>query len=307
MNFSQLQCFMVVATNLSFTKAADQLYKTQSVISRQIKGLEDELGIILFERGTRGVKLTKAGEVVFEGTKRIFSDYDDMRKNARAVQGGLDGEISLSVPASQVLDDTIMSIITGFKHEHPNINIRLRADNPEAQSSLILSGHVDFLYSRSGQYENIKNIGNLHVSTFENCLIYPKSMNKKNGEKMTIKDFKDSKFIVLPDVEGESHRKSVENIAVRHGIEAVCYTAENLGSMGLLVELGVGVSFVNCMNTILQNPKMDFLFMDDYPSTRYSVIWNEDYLTPSGSVFVGYVKKYLKQNSVQILRLPKKE
>ena len=67
MNFSQIKCFLAAAECLSFTRAADRLYLSQPVLSRQIASMEDELGIELFIREKKSIRLTPAGEVLAEG------------------------------------------------------------------------------------------------------------------------------------------------------------------------------------------------------------------------------------------------
>ena len=64
MNFSQIKCFLAAADCLSFTKAAERLYLSQPVLSRQIASMEDELGIELFIREKKSIRLTPAGEVM---------------------------------------------------------------------------------------------------------------------------------------------------------------------------------------------------------------------------------------------------
>ena len=60
MNDLQIDCFLAVARNLSFTKAASELYISQPAVSRQIAALEDKLGFVLFDRSKRNIKLTKS-------------------------------------------------------------------------------------------------------------------------------------------------------------------------------------------------------------------------------------------------------
>jgi DNA-binding transcriptional LysR family regulator len=69
MNSSRLQSFLAVAETLSFSKADDDLYKNQSVLSRQISNLEEEIGLILFNRSPHCVSLTPAGEIFAGGIR----------------------------------------------------------------------------------------------------------------------------------------------------------------------------------------------------------------------------------------------
>ena len=74
MNFSQIKCFLAAADCLSFTKAAERLYLSQPVLSRQIASMEDELGIELFIREKKSIRLTPAGEVMAEGLAQLADE-----------------------------------------------------------------------------------------------------------------------------------------------------------------------------------------------------------------------------------------
>ena len=80
MELWQLRTFCVIADTLNFTKASERLNLTQSAVSHQIKSLEDELGVKLFVRGKRGVKLTDAGRSAVESSRRILDEAELMRQ-----------------------------------------------------------------------------------------------------------------------------------------------------------------------------------------------------------------------------------
>ena len=72
MEFRRLRYFVAVAEELSFTRAAAERFVTQSAVSRQIKGLEDDLGVALFRRGHRSLQLSDAGRALFETCQASF-------------------------------------------------------------------------------------------------------------------------------------------------------------------------------------------------------------------------------------------
>jgi DNA-binding transcriptional LysR family regulator len=93
MNFSQIKCFLAAADCLSFTKAADRLYLSQPVLSRQIASMEDELGMELFVREKKSVRLTPAGEVLSEGLRQLANDYQALLDRANAMHMGYSGNV----------------------------------------------------------------------------------------------------------------------------------------------------------------------------------------------------------------------
>lgn len=124
MNIEQFEVFRTIAQAKSFTKAAKILNFTQPAISSQIKLLEQNYNVILFERGNSGVKLTEAGKKFYEYGDRILALYDEMEREIAKITG-INKE-NIHVGASHTAGNYFLpsSIIT-FKDLHPNGYIRL--------------------------------------------------------------------------------------------------------------------------------------------------------------------------------------
>ena len=93
MKFRQLEYFLDVASELHFSRAADKLFIAQPALSRQIQQLEKNLGVLLFERNKRNVKLTPAGEYLREEAKQVLSQLDNIGKRAQQIHKVESGEI----------------------------------------------------------------------------------------------------------------------------------------------------------------------------------------------------------------------
>ena len=78
MNITSMREFVTLSKNLNYTQTAEELFITQSTLSRHISEMEIELDIKLFNRSTHGVELTKEGVFIFEEFNKIISQYDDM-------------------------------------------------------------------------------------------------------------------------------------------------------------------------------------------------------------------------------------
>src|SRR3546814_14009920 len=88
MELRHLRCFVALAEELHFTRAAERLHIEQPPLSRAIKELEDELGVLLFDRDRRGTRLTAAGTAFLQDTRRLFAVLEQARENANAVAAG---------------------------------------------------------------------------------------------------------------------------------------------------------------------------------------------------------------------------
>ena len=121
-----LRAFEAVARRSSFSAAAEELHLTQPAISRQIKGLEDELGAPLFSRGTRRVELTVAGTQLLRGAIPLLQRLDTTVRQIRSARGRR--HVSITTFAS-FASLWLLPRLDQFQREHPDIDIRISAND----------------------------------------------------------------------------------------------------------------------------------------------------------------------------------
>ena len=124
MEFRQLRTFRVVADHLSFTRAAEELFMAQSSVSAQIRALEDELDLRLFDRIGRRVIVTDAGQKLYEYARRIEEMTDEIRTEITGAKN-VRGSLTIRVP------ETVASVYM------PPVVERFHADNPQVRLKLI--------------------------------------------------------------------------------------------------------------------------------------------------------------------------
>lgn len=124
MELRHLRCFVVLAEELHFTRAAERLHIEQPPLSRAIKELEDELGVVLFDRDRRGTRLTAAGAAFLQDTRRLFTILDQARENAKAVAAGLRGSLRIAV-SDGAIDPRLSAFLARCRVEEPEIEIRM--------------------------------------------------------------------------------------------------------------------------------------------------------------------------------------
>ena len=124
MELRHLRCFIVLAEELHFTRAAERLHIEQPPLSRAIKELEDELGVVLFDRNRRGTVLTAAGAAFLQDIRRLFTVLEQARENAKAVASGLRGSLRIAV-SDGAIDPRLSAFLVRCRAEEPEIEIRL--------------------------------------------------------------------------------------------------------------------------------------------------------------------------------------
>ncbi len=137
-----LQYFLEVAHWKSFTKAAQALYITQPTISKMIKNLEEELGVILFDRIGKRIELTDAGAVLLTQAQHIVKSFDDMTSHLDELMKVKRGRIRIGLPP-MVGSNFFPRVIGKFREEYPGITLQLFEDGSKKVESEVGAGELD--------------------------------------------------------------------------------------------------------------------------------------------------------------------
>ncbi|MBK4217954.1 LysR family transcriptional regulator [Paracoccus caeni] len=148
MRIRQLHCFVVLAEELNFTRAAKRLNMSQPPLSLQIQSLERALGADLFHRSSRKMTLTQAGEVLQRRAKNILAQHDRAILEVREAIAGHHGVLDIGTTGS-ILRAGLADLLARFCREFPGITVRLHEEAPALQISDLISGRMDVIFNRS--------------------------------------------------------------------------------------------------------------------------------------------------------------
>ncbi|WP_336491490.1 LysR family transcriptional regulator [Methylobacterium nigriterrae] len=148
MELRHLRYFVAVAKHLSFTAAARDLGIAQPPLSQQIRDLEVEIGTELFERTTRRVALTPAGQDFLTRAISILERATEAIDRARAIGGGTAGIINVGLTGS-MLAGPLGKLIHAFGKNYPEVDLRIHEMSPDKQVSALKHGHTDISFLRS--------------------------------------------------------------------------------------------------------------------------------------------------------------
>ena len=197
MELRHLRYFIAVAEERSFSGAAERLYISQPPLSRQVKQLEEEIGVVLIDRNQRPLKLTEAGIFFYEHAIQIVKKSDNLRTMTMR-KGAFDGSITIGFVGS-ILYGTLPKVISRFRKVYPNIQIKLHELNSWQQTQALTSGKIDVGFGRlffddasvrrillreeslvvavPADHSLLQQLGTLSISDLsdENLLLYPKA------------------------------------------------------------------------------------------------------------------------------------
>lgn len=150
MELRHLRGFMAVAEELHFARAAERLHIEQSPLSRIIKDLEASLGARLFDRTSKGTRLTWPGEVLAADAQRIFQAVEQARCNVQAAAAGYRGSIRIAL-SDGVLPQRLSAILARCRTEEPEVEIRLHEVSLAQQLKGLCEDLFDVGFARSNQ------------------------------------------------------------------------------------------------------------------------------------------------------------
>lgn len=142
MELRHLRCFIAVAEELHFARAAERLHIEQSPLSRAIKELEEDLGVRLFDRTTRSTRLTWAGQVFLEDVRRVFTTIDQAKASVKAAATGYRGILRIALSDS-VAQPRLAALLAQCREEEPEVEIRLFEKPLSQQVKGLRSGLYD--------------------------------------------------------------------------------------------------------------------------------------------------------------------
>ncbi len=245
----QLRILKAIASEKSFTRAADVLFLSQPSLSKQIKTLENRLNISLINRENNMVSLTEAGKLFLQYSERILALCEESCRALNDLKSGDRG--NLTVGASQTIGTYLMPrVLALFAQNHSQINIKVHVDSTRKIAKRVLEGDIDIAVVGGNVPEELEK--NLKVESFvddELILIIPKShpfaLRKKN--KITKDDLYHLNFITLNS--NSTIRKLIDNILLQNHIRTkqfnVIMQLNSIEAIKTAVSLGLGAAFVS--------------------------------------------------------------
>jgi LysR family transcriptional regulator, transcriptional activator of the cysJI operon len=241
---ARLVVFRAVAQQLSFRKAAEELYLTQPAVSLQVKALEEDLGVQLFDRTGSRVALTAAGTLLLGYAQRVSALLAQAEQEMAAIGGELSGQLALG--ASTTIAQYVLPRLLGeFLSEHPRVQPSLVSGNTERIVDAVVHREIAL-----GFIEGPSRSKDVREEAFladEIVLIVPAAHEWAERERIATSELQTA--LVLMRERGSGTRRVVEMALEGHGVKpASLHVAMELDSTEAIksaVEAGLGVGFIS--------------------------------------------------------------
>ena len=239
MDLGELQVFLTVAKEGSFSRAAERLYRTQPAVSLAIRKLEDSLGQPLFVRGARPVRMTDAGTLLREYAERLINLRDEAKKSLLELDGLKRGELALGVNESSI--HALLPALAQFRELHPGVQVRVHRmfsrDIPHEVVNYRLDlGAVSFV-PRETQLQATE------ILKDELTLVVPPKHVLAKKREVEIEELAKESFIAHI-VESPFRRKVIELFARHRTPLNMPIEMPTIESIKRFVQMGMGVAIV---------------------------------------------------------------
>jgi LysR family cys regulon transcriptional activator len=253
MRLQQLRYIQEVArNNLNLSQAAEALHTSQPGISKQIKSLEDELGVQIFVRhGKRVVAVTEPGKVILRIAERVLQDVASLKQASEEFTREDVGSLTIATTHTQARY-ALPQVIKRFRDRYPNVRLSLHQGNPTQISELTSSGEADFAIATEA-IERYDELVMLPCYEWNRCVLTPPSHPLLKAKKLTLEDI--ARYPIITYDFAFTGRSKINEAFSERGLSPnVVLTAIDADVIKTYVELGLGIGIVAMM---AYDPKRD--------------------------------------------------
>ena len=236
-----MRTFCAIAETLNFTKASEKLQLTQSAVSHQIRSLEDELGVKLFLRGKRGVRLTDAGKAAVEFARGILADADAMREEVAGRERALVGRVRVAA-ATQALVHLFAPLFEEFMDANESVELIFRTTvSTEQTIADILEGVSDVGFASMAVYSPMLQITELFTDDL--ILVVGKKHRLAAKRSVPIQELEGERWILFE--RGASIRRATDQFFKRVQVKPEkALESNDTYFVKLMIEHGLGIALM---------------------------------------------------------------
>ncbi len=243
MNFQQLRALReAVRHGFNLTVAAENLHTSQPGVSKQIKELEDELGVTIFERhGKRLVGLTEPGQAVLSIAERILEEAENLRRVGREFTGADVGTLRIATTHTQARY-ALPPVVREFMRRFPKVRLVLHQGNPPQLAQLVLSGEADLAIATEA-LDHFPGLLALPGYTWRHCVVVPQSHPLTQVGTLTLEAL--AKYPIVTYDPAFTGRTHIDEAFTADGLQPdIVLSAIDADVIKTYVELGLGVGIV---------------------------------------------------------------
>ena len=292
MELRHLRYFVAVGEEQHYGRASERLHVAQPALSRQIQDLEEELGVKLFDRLARGVKISVAGASFLDDARRILQQVNEASSRAVRVARGQSGILRVGFTESASWHGVVPDSFPQFRQRQPDTELVLYPAASLDQMEAVRAGRLDagFVFSMP---KSDRELDQLPVAIHHLVLALPKGDPLTKVRKLRLRDLRNTPFVWFPRRQSPAYYDRLMKECFRGGLKTpnVVQEAVDQATILSLVSCRLGVAFVSeatrwrCPAGVVLLPVTDLKL-----PLPFALIWRKDNASPVLARFVADVQ-----------------
>jgi DNA-binding transcriptional LysR family regulator len=244
MELRYLRYFVAVAERRSFSRAAEDLHVAQSAVSKQVKILEEELGVALLIRNRRQVEVTGPGEVLLKEAQAVLNRVNEAVEETRRAARGEIGKLRIGCFGSAVAE-FLPQLIYEFRKERPRVEVEVKDLSPAEQLDAVSRGEIDVGFTRRVAAQQARSLIQERVYSDEVYLVVAENHRFAAMKKVSLRALAEESFVFFERKGAPEFVDQLRAWCRRAGLSPrVVVEAPIMRTILMYVAAGIGVAFV---------------------------------------------------------------
>lgn len=259
MDIRQLRYFIAVAEELNFTEAAKHLFVAQSAVSQQIADLEKKIGVQLFIRNKRSVKLTKAGAVLLKEAISLVNKSEEAIEKARHAELGIIGSLNIGF-LGYTEKIFLPYLIRQFRRNYPKVDLHLNQFNHGMLIESLKTGELDIVFTLAFGLDPIGGLKKKSIFMETISIVMHCEHPLANRSSIAIADLSEERFITVNRQESPQGFNKTLLMCANSGFSPnIVSEPKLLHTVLLLVDAGMGIAILPKSLKLYSSPSLRFI------------------------------------------------
>lgn len=253
MNLTKIRYFVEVARCGNFSEAARRLYTAQPNVSKQIAQMEQELDFPLFVRTKRSVRLTPAGQLLYDHMKTLPEDLENLFEQAKALARRDEATLNIGILEGQEVNSLLLTRLSLAQELYPNLEMEMERNSFSNLRSGLKNGHYDLIVTLDFDVEQEESFVSRVIFPQPPAIAIHRNHPLAEQPKLEMSQLRNENFVVIsPEESPVGYERFLNQCAAAGFVPKVVRQPRSLESFILCVEMGIGIGLLD-QNTRLSH------------------------------------------------------
>ncbi|PTP08987.1 LysR family transcriptional regulator [Vibrio splendidus] len=287
MEFDLLKAFCQLAKSGNYRLASEQLYITQSALTKKIQRLESNIGASLFSRGRNGAELTHAGKTLLAEAKRLVHSMQAFEQLSGSVVSGTQGHLNIGFGMSTYHEAP--KLIAAYKQQYSDVHITLNDTPSKQQTDELLNHELDISFNRIPESSDLESLTLFNDSLV--VAIHKDLLKQAPSKNLVVSELSKWPYLKLAQHRGPGLDRQIQQYCLANKIDlSKTQEADDILTLLALVSANIGFTIVPSSAQFISNTDVEFIALEgEHATWPVGLIWNGESENPLRDRFVEFV------------------